>query len=166
MPHPVFRPPWPARRLCGARARTGIPAALLLLLLYGVSFGSDGAVLTFTLVNRTSYHLHAVNNNQPHAYLPPGSSIQAELPAYSSVAANARYSPGQGVRGEAARYFESDCTTTSSGTSSVSQDCSSNSSDGSESGSTSSHSSSTSCRPIRWQVTAAELDSSAEGDAR
>ena len=162
MTTPFFRPLQPAGRRHSAPSFTRVLAASLLLFLYGVSFGSDGPVFTFTLVNRTAHYLHAVINNQSHAYLPPGSSIQVEVAAYGSVVANVRYSPGQGVRGEAARYFASQCTTTSSG----SQDCNSRSSDCGETSSTSSHSTSTRCQPIRWQVAAADLDSGAEGGAR
>lgn len=122
MTPPIFRPRQPAGRRPGAPSFARVLAASLVLFLYGVSFGSDGSVSTFTLVNRTAHYLHAVINNESHAYLPPGSSIQAEVPAYGSVVANVRYSPGQGVRGEAARYFASECTTTSTGSSTVSQD--------------------------------------------
>jgi len=140
--------------------------AAFMVLRHAVTFGSGDVTFTFTLVNRTTHFLHAVINSQSHAYIPPGSSIATQISAYGTAVAEVRYSPGQGLRGEANRVFESQCHTTSTSTASTNTDCNQSSPDCGETTSTGSSSSTTTCLPITWLVVAADLDSTAAGGAR
>lgn len=79
--------------------------AVLLLLHYAVSLG-NGAETTFTLQNRTPHFIHALVGSESHLYLPPGGSVSVGVNAPANLSVTVVYSPGQSVRGRAARSFD------------------------------------------------------------
>ena len=117
---------------------------------YAVSIGAAGA--TFTLVNKTPYYLHAVINNVPLIYIPPGGVADYDAAGLGNVTVEVRTSPGQRVNGSASRSFKIIYHTTYS--QSTSNTCQNNSSDCSN---TAEASSTTTAEPVRWEVTASEL---------
>lgn len=148
------------------RKQTWIPkpwivlAVVAILWPYEVSFGDTG--VSFTLVNRTGYFLHAVINNQTIVYIPPGTAITQETKSYYDVTAEVTYSPGQTRSGRALRTFQTVVHTVSTGSysSNASNDCSGThhgntceSATSVEGGSTTS----TTIDPITWVVTADTL---------
>jgi polygalacturonase len=130
-------------------------AAVCVLLPYTVSYGDTNS--TFTLVNRTSYYIHAHVGSTSYAFIGPGRSIVQKVGAPESVVAEVTYAPGQGVHGKATRTFDimavtshtnsTDCSSTNRG-----NDCS-NSIDAS-----------TTVYPARWDVTADDLATGGEGE--
>jgi hypothetical protein len=137
-------------------------AVFFLLLPYAVSFGGGGGA-TFTLANRTPYYLHAVINNEPVAYIPPGGGITRETSTPYTVIATVTYSPGQGKDGSAMRIFQTEMHTRTIGSGSYDQanDCSGSSSGNTCSSITSSTGQAetvTTIDPITWIVTPDTLD--------
>jgi len=119
---------------------------------YAVSIGASGA--TFTLVNRTPYYLHALINNLPSIYLPPGSVVNYDASGLGAVTVEVRYSPGQVVKGGASKSFVIEYQSTTSGKSS--SDCSSSNSNSDCSSSTEA-STTVTATPVRWEVTTDDL---------
>lgn len=137
-------------------------AVFALLWPYEVSFGDTG--VSFTLVNRTGFFLHAVINNQTFVYIPPGTAINHETNAYYDITAEVTYSPGQARTGRALRTFQTVVHTVQTGSysSNASNDCS-----GSHHGNTcesatnvtEGSTTSTTIEPITWVVTVDTLSS-------
>ncbi len=131
-----------------------IMAVLAILSPYEVSLGSTGA--SFTLVNRTAYFLHAVINNEPIVYIPPGAAITRETNSLYVVVAEVTYSPGQDRAAKVLRTFQTTVHTTQSGSysSNQSNDCSgSNGTSTCESSTTATETTNTTIDPITWVVT-------------
>ena len=132
-----------------------IIVAIILLLPYAVSFGSDGA--TFTLVNATHYYLHVVVNGEGIAYIPPSYSLTRQSDDLYAVVVEVRLSPGQGKKGSAFRTFQTVVHTseTSSESSTQTNDCSDGSNTNtcdSNTGVNSERQTSVTVEPVTWIV--------------
>ena len=137
---------WPKN----ARAACLLVLGSSILWPYAVSIGAAGA--TFTLVNKTPYYLHAVINNIPLIYIPPGGVADYDAAGLGNVTVEVRTSPGQAVKGSATRSFEIIYHTTYSQT--TSNTCQNNSSDCSTSAEASG---TTTAEPVRWELEPADL---------
>ena len=119
---------------------------------YTFSYSAQGT--TFTLVNRTPYFLHAVINNKPSVYIPPGAVVNYDAGGLGNVVVEARYSPGQTVNGSAMRTFEIVYHTTGSGSQDISSTCTGQ---GNTCDSSTESSVTTSADPVKWVVTESDL---------
>lgn len=139
--------PWPPKPWM-------VLAVLAFLAPYEVSLSSTGA--SFTLVNRTAYFLHAVINNEPIVYIPPGAAITRETSSQYVVVAEVTYSPGQDRSAKVLRTFQTTVHTTQTGSysSNQSNDCSgSNGTNTCESATNATQTTNTTIDPITWVVT-------------
>jgi hypothetical protein len=119
---------------------------------YAFSLGAEGA--TFTLVNRTPYFLHAVINNKPSIYIPPGGVVNYDANGTANIIVDVRYSPGQGVKGSVLRTFEIVFHTTTTSSGNTSSTCNEQGNDCD----TSTESSVTvTADPVTWIVTQSDL---------
>jgi hypothetical protein len=136
----------------GCRRALQIVLSAIVLWPYSISVSAPGA--TFTLINRTPFYLHALINNSPSIYIPPGGVITYDAGNLGNVAVDVRYSPGQAKRGSAYRTFEIIYTTTSTGTGSSTATCTEQQNDCQSS---TEATTSVSATPVRWEVTQADL---------
>ena len=119
---------------------------------YAFSFGAEGA--TFTLVNRTSYYLHAVINNQPSVYIPPGAVVNRNADGFANIVVDVRYSPGQGVKGSASKSFEIVYHRTSTSSEDIASTCNQQ---GNDCDSSTEASVTETADPVQWVVTQSDL---------
>jgi hypothetical protein len=119
---------------------------------YAFSYSAQGA--TFTLVNKTPYFLHAVINNKPSVYIPPGCVVNYDANGLGNVIVEVRYSPGQAVNGSALRTFEIIYHTTGSSSQDIASACNEQ---GNACQSTTESSVTTSADPVKWVVTESDL---------
>lgn len=136
------------------RSRRALQLLLSAIVLwpYSVSFSAPGA--TFTLINRTPFYLHALINNSPSIYIPPGGVVSYDAGNVGNVAVDVRYSPGQSRKGSARRTFEIIYTTTTTETGGTAATCTQ---EGNDCSSSTEASTSVSATPARWEVTQADL---------
>jgi hypothetical protein len=144
------------RTLWRDRIRTIMQIAMGVAMLwpYAISYSAEGA--TFTLVNKTPYFLHAVINNIPSVYIPPGCVVNYDANGLGNVIVEVRYSPGQAVNGSTLRSFEIIYHTTGSGSQDIASTCNEQ---GNSCDSSTESSVTTSAEPVKWVVTESDLAS-------